>query len=484
MTQGGRPAWTPPPGSIPTLEIPSLAGVERIRLVGIGGAGMRNLARLLVARGLDVSGSDLKDSAALRELRAARVRVDVGHDASLLGSPDVLVVSSAIRDDNPEVAAAASRGIPVWKRQQALAALAAGRRAIAVSGAHGKTTTTSMIASILERAGLDPTYLIGGDLNDSGSGARHGGGDAFVFEADESDGSFLLVPPWIGVITNIDVDHVDFYRGGLEEIEGAFAAFAARSDRVVAFGDDPILRRVVADADVEVTTYGFTDPCDVRVRIEHLGPDGARGIVRLDGEELPIALRVDGAHNLANAAGALATARLVGVEPGVAIEALEAFDGVRRRFEHRGDAGGAAFFDDYGQTPTEMEVTVETARRWRPERLIALVQPHRYWRVRALWRELGASVAAADMVVVTDVYGAAQDPIPGVTGKLVVDGVQIAQPGLRTLYLPHRQDVVSFLGREVRPGDLVVTMGCGDVWMLGDAVRERVLERAGSGDGT
>ena len=484
MTQGGRPAWTPPPGSIPTLEIPSLAGVERIRLVGIGGAGMRNLARLLVARGLDVSGSDLKDSAALHELRAARVRVDVGHDASLLGSPDVLVVSSAIRDDNPEVAAAASRGIPVWKRQQALAALAAGRRAIAVSGAHGKTTTTSMIASILERAGLDPTYLIGGDLNDSGSGARHGGGDAFVFEADESDGSFLLVPPWIGVITNIDVDHVDFYRGGLEEIEGAFAAFAARSDQVVAFGDDPILRRVVADADVEVTTYGFTDPCDVRVRIEHLGPDGARGIVRLDGEELPIALRVDGAHNLANAAGALATARLVGVEPGVAIEALEAFDGVRRRFEHRGDAGGAAFFDDYGQTPTEMEVTVETARRWRPERLIALVQPHRYWRVRALWRELGASVAAADMVVVTAVYGAAQDPIPGVTGKLVVDGVQIAQPGLRTLYLPHRQDVVSFLGREVRPGDLVVTMGCGDVWMLGDAVRERVLERAGSGDGT
>ena len=229
MTQGARPAWTPPPGSIPTLGIPSLAGVERIRLVGIGGAGMRNLARLLVARGLDVSGSDLKDSAALRELRAAGVRVDVGHDASLFGSPDVLVVSSAIRDDNPEVAAAGSRGIPVWKRQQALAALAAGRRAIAVSGAHGKTTTTSMIASILERAGLDPTYLIGGDLNDSGSGARHGAGDAFVFEADESDGSFLLVPPWIGVITNIDVDHVDFYRGGLEEIEAAFAAFATRS---------------------------------------------------------------------------------------------------------------------------------------------------------------------------------------------------------------------------------------------------------------
>jgi UDP-N-acetylmuramate--alanine ligase len=339
-----------------------------------------------------------------------------------------------------------------------------------------------MIAAILERAGLDPTYLIGGDLNESGSGARPGAGDAFVFEADESDGSFLLVPPWIGVITNIDLDHVDFYRGGLEEIEAAFVAFAARSDRVVAVGDDPILRRVVAEAGADVTTYGFTDACDVSMRIEHLGPDGARGTVRVDGGELPIALRVDGAHNLANAAGAIATARLAGVEPAVAIEALAAFDGVRRRFEHRGDAGGAAFFDDYGQTPTEMEVTVETARRRRPERLIALVQPHRYWRVRALWRELGASVAAADMVVVTDVYGAAQDPIPGVTGKLVVDGVQLAHPGLRTVYLPHRQDVVSFLGREVRAGDLVVTMGCGDVWMLGDAVRDRVLERDANGD--
>jgi UDP-N-acetylmuramate--alanine ligase len=178
-----------------------------------------------------------------------------------------------------------------------------------------------------------------------------------------------------------------------------------------------------------------------------------------------------------NATAAIATARLAGVSLDVAVEALATFEGVHRRFEHRGDARGAAFFDDYGQTPVEMEVTVASARRRRPDRLIALVQPHRYWRVRSLWRELGASVAGADLVVVTDVYGAAQDPIPGVTGKLVVDGVQLAAPGLRTVYLPHRTDVVSFLEREVRPGDLVVTMGCGDVWMLGDAVRERIAER-------
>jgi UDP-N-acetylmuramate--alanine ligase len=459
-----------------------LTGIDRIRLVGIGGAGMRNLARLLVARGLEVSGSDLKDSASLRGLRALGIRIDIGHDPSLAGDPDVLVVSSAIRGDDPEVAAAAARDIPVWKRQQALAALADGRRAIAVSGAHGKTTTTSMIASILERAAVDPSYLIGGDLNDSGSGARHGAGDLFVFEADESDGSFLLVPPWIGVLTNVDVDHVDFYPGGLEEIERAFAEFVARSDRVVAFGDDPILRRILASAGVEAVTYGFTPACDVTVRIDRLGPEGARGTVRVDGRTVTVALRVDGAHNLANAAAAIATARLVGVDLDAAAETLASFDGVHRRFEHRGDAGGAAFFDDYGQTPAEMEVTVETARRRRPERLIALVQPHRYWRVQALWRELGASVAGADLVVVTDVYGAAQDPIPGITGKLVVDGVQLAAPGLRTVYLPHRRDVVSFLGREVGPGDLVVTMGCGDVWMLGDAVRARVEERAAIGD--
>jgi UDP-N-acetylmuramate--alanine ligase len=200
----------------------------------------------------------------------------------------------------------------------------------------------------------------------------------------------------------------------------------------------------------------------------------------VDGVDVPLALKVDGAHNLLNAAAALATAGLAGASTDVAVEALAAFEGVHRRFEHRGDAGGAAFFDDYGQTPTEMEVTVASARRRRPRRLIALVQPHRYWRVRALWRELGASVTGADVVVVTDVYGAAQDPIPGVTGKLVVDGVQLAAPGLRTIYLPHRADVVSFLGREVRDGDLVVTMGCGDVWMLGDAVRARVAEREAS----
>jgi UDP-N-acetylmuramate--alanine ligase len=469
--------WSPPQGSIPTLPIPSIEGVRSVHLLGIGGAGMRNLARLFVARGLAVSGSDVKDSSYLTELGSLGVRIHVGHDPALLGSPDVVVVSSAIRDDNPEVAAAARSGIPIWKRQQAIGALAAGHRTIAISGAHGKTTTTSLIAATLEAAGLDPTKLIGGDLNESGSGARHGTGDLFVFEADESDGSFLMIPPWAGVITNLDADHLDFYPRGLEEIEDAFAEFAVRCDHVVAWGDDPSLARALARAGVRATTYGSSTGCDLQLRVDSLGPEGARGTVLVDEAEVPLRLRVDGAHNLLNATAAIAVARLAGVPAAAAANAMAGFEGVHRRFEHRGDAGGAEFFDDYGQTPAEMEVTVETARRRGPRRLIALVQPHRYWRVRSLWRELGASVARADLVVVTDVYGAAQDPIPGVTGKLVVDGVQLASPGLRTVYLPHRSDVVTFLGREVREGDLVVTMGCGDVWMLGDAVRARIADR-------
>lgn len=480
--------WIPPEGSIPTLPIPSLHGVSSVHLIGVGGAGMRNLARLFAARGLAVSGSDLKDSAALRDLTGAGVAVRVGHDAAAMGVPHAVVISSAISESNPELSAAREAGLAIWRRQQALAALATGQRAIAVAGTHGKTTTTSMVAVVLEQAGLDPTYLVGGDLNESGSGARHGEGDLFVFEADESDGSFLLTNPWAGIVTNIEVDHVDFFTGGLPEIEAAFTAFFSRCERAVAMGDDPSVKRALASAEAlasggaaapEVVTYGVDETNDVVVAVDSLGPEGARGRVRIHGQEVPVALRVDGPHNLLNAAAAITLSSLAGVSPADAAAALASFTGVHRRFELRGTARGAEFFDDYGHNPTEMAVTVATARRRAPRRLIALVQPHRYSRVQALWRELGASVAEADMVVVTDVYGAAQAPIPGVTGKLVVDGVQLASPGRRTVYLPHRRDVVSFLANEVQEGDLVVTMGCGDVWMLGDAVLEQI--RAGEG---
>ncbi|HEX6844187.1 MAG TPA: UDP-N-acetylmuramate--L-alanine ligase [Actinomycetota bacterium] len=472
--------WTPPTGSIPTLGVPAIDGIRAVHLIGVGGAGMRNLARLFLARGIAVGGSDLKDSSPLRGLAEVGVAIAVGHDPANIGDVDAVVISSAIAPDNPERRDAERRGIAVWRRQQALAALAAGHRGVAVAGTHGKTTTTSLVAATLVHAGLDPTYLIGGDLNESGSGAHHGDGDLFVYEADESDGSFLLGAPWAGVITNVDVDHVDFYPGGLDEIIAAFAEFAARATHVVACGDDPRVRRALALADVAATTYGVDAGNDLILTIDGLGPEGARGRLRTGEGEISLALQVDGPHNLLNAAAAVGVATLAGVPAQVAAEAVATFEGVHRRFELRGRVRGASFYDDYGHTPTEMEVTVATARRREPGRLIALVQPHRYTRVQALWRELGASVAGADLIIVTDVYGAAQPPIPGVTGKLVVDGVQLAAPGRRTVYLPHRRDVVAFLDREVREGDLVVTMGCGDVWMLGDAALERMGTGAGS----
>jgi UDP-N-acetylmuramate--alanine ligase len=478
VTANGR-RYSPPPGSIPTLDVPSLDGIARLHMIGIGGAGMRNLAKLILARGIAVTGSDLKDSKGLAELRELGADVDVGHDPAHVGEldPDAVVVSSAIGRRNVELAEARRRGVPIWARAQALAALTAGTRSIAVAGTHGKTTTTSMVAVVLERAGLDPSFLVGGDLNESGSGARSGAGELFVFEADESDGSFLLAPHPIGVVTNVDVDHVDFYPGGRDEIESAFAEFMTRCELVVACGDDPGVRAAIALARTRPVTYGTDPENDWRLAIEAVGPGGAHGVVTgPDGVSTELVLRVDGAHNLLNAVAAVVTAASVGVAASAAAEALAGFTGVHRRFELRGNARGADFYDDYGHIPVELAVTLGVARRTGPTRLMAVFQPHRYSRTQALWRELGASLIEADIVVVTDVYGADQMPIPGVTGKLVVDGVADASPATRVVYLPHRQDVVQFLGDEVREGDLVVTMGCGDVWMLGDAALERIRE--------
>jgi UDP-N-acetylmuramate--alanine ligase len=470
------PLYRPRPGSIPTLGVPSLDGVKTVHLIGVGGAGMRNLARLFLARGIRVSGSDLKDSEELRQLAAAGARIRVGHDADALEAPDAVVISSAIAEGNPELAAARARGLVVWARQQAIAAFASTHRSIAVAGTTGKTTTTSMIATVLEHAGLDPTYLIGGDLNESGSGAKTGDGDLFLFEADESDGSFLLTDPTIGVVTNVEVDHVDFYPGGEGELRLAFAEFCARAGGVIMCADDEGAGEAVRVAGVDAIRYGVTPNADLRLTIETPGPGGARGSVAVDGRTVPLALPIDGAHNLLDATAAIAVGGVVGVPAEAATLALSSFGGVRRRFERRGSARGAEFYDDYAHVPTELAVTIDVARARRPRRLVAVFQPHRYSRTRALWRELGASLTKADLIVVTDVYGANQAPIPGVTGELVVDGVRRAVPEREVVYAPQREDAISFLAREVREGDFVITLGCGDVWMLGDAALARIGE--------
>ena len=469
-------SYVPPPGSIPTLPVPDLANVRRVHMIGIGGAGMRNLARLLLARGIAVTGSDLKAFNGLSEIREAGAHVAVGHEPEQLGRPDAVVISSAIPEHNVEVREARRRGLPVWVRAQVLTAIARGKRLIAVAGTHGKTTTTSMLAVILERSGLDSTYVVGGDLSEVGSGARAGAGDLFIAEADESDGSFLLMDPEIGVVTNVDVDHLDFYRGGREEIESAFSAFQAKCGRLVSCADDPGARRALEVVPGRSVTYGTDPRSDVRLTVSSLGPDGARGSLRAESEKAELRLSVDGSHNLLNAAAACSVARMIGIPMGAAAEAVSAFGGVQRRFEYRGTVSGVDFYDDYGHLPTEVAVTLDVARRTEPRRLVAVFQPHRYSRTLALWRELGASLLGADLIVVTDVYGAEQEPIPGVTGQLVVDGVQTADRDKHVVYLPSPAQAIEFLAEQAREGDLVITLGCGDVWTIGDAALERIRE--------
>ncbi|HJP66376.1 MAG TPA: UDP-N-acetylmuramate--L-alanine ligase [Actinomycetota bacterium] len=472
---------TAQPFDVPSLPTPDPSGWRRLHLVGIGGAGMSGIAKLLLARGIEVSGSDLKASRGWDALRSMGADVAVGHRAEQVGHPDAVVISSAIRPDNPEVRAAAEAGIPVLLRAQVLAALMVGRRGVAVSGTHGKTTTTSMVSVMLSRLGLDPSFVIGGDLNESGSGAEHGQGDVFVAEADESDGSFLVLRPDVAVITNIEEDHLDFY-GDRAAIERAFAAFAARSGTVVACWDDPGVRRALEGTSAPLIRYGEGEAADVRVSAVCADGVGVSADIDVAAEHRTVRLEVPGRHNALNAAAAVGVAHALGLPVSAAVRALETFSGVRRRFERRGTGRGATFVDDYAHHPTEIAATIAAARcvvadqsngAGRP-RVIGVFQPHRYTRTRAMWRELGESLAGADLAVVTDVYDAGEDPIPGVSGKLVVEALADAAPGRRIVYLPRRSEIAPFLAAEIRPGDLVLTLGAGDITMVGEETLSRI----------
>jgi UDP-N-acetylmuramate--alanine ligase len=458
-------------------QVPDPSGWRRLHLVGIGGAGMSGVARLLLARGFEVTGSDIKETRELDSLRTAGARVVLGHAPENIGDPDAVVVSSAIPAGNVEVRRAEERGVPVLPRGEVLAALMRGRRGVAVAGTHGKTTTTSMIAVMLTRLGLDPTYVIGADLNEIGSGAWHGAGEFFVAETDESDGSFLLYQPEIAVVTNVEEDHLDFYRSR-QEIETAFSGFASKARAVVACWDDPGVRRAVGEVAVPRLTYGAAMESDLMVRDLRAVDGGGQARIEFRGASIPIALSVPGRHNLVNAAAAVAVASLLGLPLDGAAEALHWFTGVRRRFEDRGTVRGVTFVDDYAHHPTEIMATLETARSRKHGRIVAVFQPHRYTRTQAMWRALGESLTGADVVVVTDVYGAGEVPIPGVTGKLLVDALAERSPGKRIVYLPKRSDVARFLAEEVRGGDLVLTLGAGDITMVGGETVARLREAA------
>jgi len=491
-----------------TLEVPAADRLGHVHFIGIGGAGMSGIARILLARGLVVSGSDAKDSRGLAALRALGATVQVGHAAEHLDGASTVVVSSAVRDTNPELARARAEGLLVLHRSQALAAVMAGRRGVAVAGTHGKTTTTSMLTVALQHCGADPSFAIGGELTEGGANAHDGSGDVFVAEADESDGSFLIYRPVVSIITNVEPDHLDHYGTG-EAVEAAFDAFADRvrpGGLLVACADDPGSRRVAERAasrrtgELTVRTYG--ESADADVRIVDLDASGSRVVLRLvaggadgsgeaggadgsgeaggaDGSgeaalDVPartLTLRVPGRHNALNAAAALTAAIGLGL-PGDRVAAgLEAFAGTRRRFEAKGEAGGVRVFDDYSHHPTEVAAALRSARAVAtPGRVIAAFQPHLYSRTRIFAADFATALGLADEVVVLDVYGAREDPEPGVTGALIADRVPL--PAGQVAFVPSWSRVAAELARRARPGDVVLTIGAGDVTMLGPEVLE------------
>jgi len=443
-----------------------LGAFRRVHVVGIGGAGMSAIASVLVALGHQVSGSDLKESPAMQRLRAAGVEVAVGHDALHVAGAALVVVSSAVRDDNPEVVEARRRAIPVASRAEVLAALAARRRCIAVAGTHGKTTTTSMLSLVLVEAGMAPSFLIGGDVNEIGTNAVWDEGEWLVLEADESDGTFLQLAPELAVVTNVEPDHLDHY-GDVGRLRAAFERFCTGPRLLVAGADDP---QAAALGRRHGGMLVGTEP-DARFRI--VGLDSSReGIVFdlvEDGERVAhLALPVPGAHNARNAALAAVAARAIGAPFAAAERALARFAGVARRFEFRGEANGVRFVDDYAHLPAEVAATVRAARDGGWGRVVAVFQPHRFTRTAALGESFGPAFAGADVVIVTDVYAAGEAPVPGVSGRVVADAVARANPGLAVSYVASRAELAAHVAGVLRPGDLCLTMGAGDVTTLPD----------------
>jgi UDP-N-acetylmuramate--alanine ligase len=478
----------------PTEPVP-LDELGRVHFVGIGGVGMSGIARIMLARGTKVSGSDSGASATLEELAALGARVHVGHAAGQVGDADTLVVSSAIRESNPELAEARRRGLRVMHRAAALASLMFGRRVVAVTGTHGKTTTTSMITTVLLETGAGPAYAIGGLLAATGTGAADGPGRDFVAEADESDGSFLMYAPDVAVVTNVEADHLDNY-GTEQAYRASFADFLAKvkpGGLLVTSADDPGTKDLAVLArrlGLRVVTFGESPEADYRVA--HVTTRGMETTLSVgDGRPhsfgrtgFDLRIGVPGHHNGLNAAAAFAAAVELGIEPALAAGALARYRGAARRLEPKGEAGGVLVLDTYAHHPTELAADLRAAREITGRgaagdgtaqgggRVIAVFQPHLYSRTRIFAAEFGAALGLADEVVVLDVYAAREDPEPGVTGRLVADAV----PGGTAHYVAEFGDVPKVVAALAGPGDLVLTMGAGDVTRLGPLVLAEIAD--------
>jgi len=463
-----------------------LGRTRHIHFVGIGGIGMSGIAELLANLGYSVSGSDARRSEITDRLASLGVRIAIGHAADHIGDADVVVTSSAVAPDNPEVAAARARHTPVIPRAEMLAELMRLRTGIAIAGAHGKTTTTSMIALVLEKAGLDPTAVIGGRLSAFGSNARLGSSQYMVAEADESDRSFLLLSPTFAVITNIDHEHMESY-GSFDHLVDAFVQFANAVPfygAVIACIDDPVVASLLPRLKRRVITYGFSEQADVRGEAPSSDGRSARCMVRTwtdaaqrEADRQELVLGVPGRHNLLNALAATAMARELDV-PSVRIaEALKVFHGAERRYQVRGVVNDVTVVDDYGHHPTEIAAVLRTAREGHPRRLIVAFQPHRYSRTRDLLPEFGPALKDADVVVLTDIYAASEAPIPGISLDTLAGAVRPHVPEL--MQVPSVGDLPGHLALLAQPGDLVITLGAGSIGLTADRLVGLLQQMAG-----
>ncbi|HET8795893.1 MAG TPA: UDP-N-acetylmuramate--L-alanine ligase [Arthrobacter sp.] len=461
---------------------PSIQDLGHVHFIGIGGAGMSAIARILLARSVAVSGSDARDSNALRQLAGLGATVHVGHSAEYAATADTVVVSTAIREDNPEFRAAAGAGLPIIHRSQALAAAMEGKQIIAVAGTHGKTTTTAMITVMLHQAGLDPSFAVGGDVAALGVNAAHGKGRFFVAEADESDGSFLNYRPAIAVVTNVEPDHLDYY-GSASAVYSAFDGFVDRlpaSGTLVACADDDGAMQLVArmrdrfrdggeDSAPVVLTYGYSESADVRITAESAEDRTSTSTLEflVDGspQQQPLSLAVPGKHNVLNAAAAFAVGLRAGVEPAPAASGLSAFSGASRRFEFKGEANGVRVFDDYAHHPTEVLAALTAARTVAGgNRVHVLFQPHLFSRTKEFAPEFASALALADTVSVLDIYPAREDPIEGVTSRLIADRIG------DDAYQPDPGNAAAHVAARAHPGDIILTVGAGDVTGYGPEI--------------
>lgn len=440
---------------------------RRIHIVGIGGAGMSGIALMLARLGHHVSGSDLSVSSGLERLRLHGIDARVGHDAANLPNDvDVVTISTAIPPSNVEVRAAEQRGISILRRAEMLELLVRTKRSIAVSGTHGKTTTSSMLALILHEAGWRPSFLIGGQLNEMGGNATLGEGEWLVVEADESDGTFLALDPNVAVVTNVEPDHLDFY-GDFPTLRKAFRQFiaSARDVRMVC-ADDPVARELATEVEGAVT-YGESAESTYRIDNYEGGRSWSRFSFSQRGKLLgAVEMVVPGKHNARNAAGALGCAMELGISFEDGIRALGRFTGVARRFQFHGQIDGITLVDDYAHLPAEVVAAISTACEGGWDRVVAVFQPHRYTRTAALWREFADAFVGADVVMLTDVYGAGEQPLPGISGRLVLRAVLEAHPTSRVVYIPRRAELLGYLRGFARRGDLVITLGAGDLSSL------------------